>query len=281
MLEECPHCKRKFRFDRIAKHETRCPESKVKPAKLDVVAKLLAGTPGEKHIPEVRRSIQNGVKLPPLKMKNRDDPESDGLQECARCKRRFSAEAMEKHARRCTATPGATPRATPRANSSRLSPLPSEAAQTPQASASRPSSRQKDGRATKDREIRDIREAEREREGRQSQRRESRQSRSRNPNSEVQRTSRDSRDSARGSARDSQNSGSARDSQNSDARSGSARPRTPQTPQTQRRDRCESQEQSESKTGPKVPGYPQNGHRHNAQPSYEQLELDVADWLDE
>ena len=105
MLEECTYCHRKFRFDRIAKHETRCPESKPKPAKLDVAKKLLAGTPGEKHIPEVKLQLLNGAKLPPLAMRKPDDDRLDMLQECSRCKRRFSTEALEKHAKRCTGTP--------------------------------------------------------------------------------------------------------------------------------------------------------------------------------
>eukprot|EP00439_Symbiodinium_sp_Y106_P052739 s1809_g7.t1 len=68
-LEECKYCHRKFRFDRIAKHETRCPESKPKPAKLDVVRKLLQGTPGEQNIPAARQDFLSGKKLPPLPVK--------------------------------------------------------------------------------------------------------------------------------------------------------------------------------------------------------------------
>ncbi|CAK9045735.1 unnamed protein product [Durusdinium trenchii] len=109
MLEECGYCHRKFRFDRIAKHETRCPESKPKPAKLDIAQKLLVGTPGEKHIPDVRRELLNGTKLPPLRVRKWDDS-PDGLRECFRCKRRFSAEALEKHAKRCTASLRPSPR---------------------------------------------------------------------------------------------------------------------------------------------------------------------------
>ena len=108
MLEECSYCHRRFRFDRIAKHETRCPESKPKPAKLDVVRKLLAGTPGEQHIPAARQDVQNGKKLPPLMVKPKESWLADGLDglcECSRCGRRFSQEALEKHARHCSATP--------------------------------------------------------------------------------------------------------------------------------------------------------------------------------
>lgn len=58
-----------------------------------MAAKLLAGTPGEKHIPEVRRTLVACTKLPPLIMKKRDEAgEMDMLRECPRCKRRFSSE---------------------------------------------------------------------------------------------------------------------------------------------------------------------------------------------
>ena len=114
MLEECSYCHRKFRFDRIAKHETRCPESKPKPAKLDVVRKLLAGTPGEQHIPSARQDVLSGKKLPPLPVKPKSDTLflTDDLEECSRCGRRFSQEALAKHTAHCNATPrrASTPR---------------------------------------------------------------------------------------------------------------------------------------------------------------------------
>ena len=112
VLEECCYCHRKFRFDRIAKHETRCPESKPRTAKFDAARKLLGETPGEHHIPDVRELLgrrEGGLgstKLPPLVMKHHNGDGTGAftdLHECNRCKRRFSAEALEKHAKRCNA----------------------------------------------------------------------------------------------------------------------------------------------------------------------------------
>ena len=105
LLEECSYCHRKFRFDRIAKHETRCPESKPKPVKLDVVRKLLAGTPGEQHIPAARQDVQSGKKLPPLILKPQGPWGTEDLSQCNRCGRCFSEEALSKHTRHCNATP--------------------------------------------------------------------------------------------------------------------------------------------------------------------------------
>lgn len=128
LLEECIHCQRKFRFDRIAKHEARCPESKTKPVKLDVAAKLLAGTPGEHHIPEVRQQLLMGVKLPPLKVKQNDltdqaSPHGNrSLLECKRCSRRFSSDALEKHSRHCTARASRSNSRSSRPSSGRLRP---------------------------------------------------------------------------------------------------------------------------------------------------------------
>lgn len=277
ILEECQHCKRKFRFDRIAKHETRCPESKAKPPKLDVVAKLLAGTPGEKHIPEVRRSIQNGITLPPLVMKHRENcEESDGLQECARCKRRFSAEAMEKHARRCTATPGASS-----LGSRRLNPLQSETAETaqPPESASRPSSsRHKDAGGMRsinkdlsgNLEVQEIR----------------KESKRGTPGGTPRGTPRGTRDNSETSEAPAVRSGS-RGSRGSRASHGQReRVQRPLTPKRGMESMESVKTRSTSSTntaGNLRPGYP-NGHSaavQTAQPSYEQLELDVADWLDE
>ena len=134
LLEECIHCRRKFRFDRIAKHEARCPESKAKPVKLDVAAKILAGTPGEHHIPEVRQQLLMGVKLPPLKVQNdladqrqtggqASTPGNRSLLECKRCSRRFSSDALEKHSRHCTARASSRSNSRPsRPSSGRLRP---------------------------------------------------------------------------------------------------------------------------------------------------------------
>ncbi|CAE7816478.1 unnamed protein product [Symbiodinium sp. CCMP2592] len=82
LLEECKYCHRKFRFDRIAKHETRCPESKPKPAKLDVVRKLLQGTPGEQNIPAARQDFLSGKKLPPLPVKPTEPFSSTDVTAC-------------------------------------------------------------------------------------------------------------------------------------------------------------------------------------------------------
>lgn len=116
MLEECSYCKKHFRFDRIAKHETRCMAAKPKPRKFDVVRNLLGGTPAEPYIPQVRQDLASGIKLPPLQINRSGGDGPVGLEECSRCGRSFAPEALEKHSRSCK---GATPRqtATPRAGS--------------------------------------------------------------------------------------------------------------------------------------------------------------------
>eukprot|EP00438_Fugacium_kawagutii_P031165 Skav211899 [mRNA] locus=scaffold2021:79550:81031:- [translate_table: standard] len=204
---------------------------------------------GERHIPEVRRSLQNCVKLPPLKMKSRESQELDGetcfLQECLRCKRRFSAEALEKHVKRCTATPG---------GSGRLNPLP-ERSQTPRSvRPSSSSSRHKDAESETKREA------------------ESRSSRSREKIGRSKTS--EGFDSARGSRERVQ------------------RPLTPKRkPEAvpppvpvETHVKPESVRHKRASAGSSGPGYPHGLQKMGLQrlaPSYEQLELDVADWLNE
>lgn len=96
-LEKCSFCDRYFRFDRVAKHETRCRASKPKPKPFDVVRDLLQGTPCESYIPEVRAEWQNGrFRLPPLK--RQEKTEND---ECLRCGCRFGQEQLERHVKNC------------------------------------------------------------------------------------------------------------------------------------------------------------------------------------
>ena len=45
-LEACIYCHKLFRFDRIAKHETRCTAAKPKPSKFDVARNVLRGACG-------------------------------------------------------------------------------------------------------------------------------------------------------------------------------------------------------------------------------------------
>lgn len=108
-LEECKYCHRKFRFDRIAKHETRCPESKPKPAKLDVVRKLLQGTPGEQNIPAARQDFLSGKKLPPLPVKPTEPFSSTDVTTC-----RYSQHSRRTTPRHAASMPReSTPRHTP------------------------------------------------------------------------------------------------------------------------------------------------------------------------
>lgn len=107
ILEECAFCKRKFSFDRIAKHETRCVAAKPKIEKRDVALHLLGGTVGESLIPDVRRNIKHGVFLPKLRIPSSekydegDDAFNTGLQRCPHCARQFGEEQLEKHLVRC------------------------------------------------------------------------------------------------------------------------------------------------------------------------------------
>ena len=108
-LEECKYCHRKFRFDRIAKHETRCPESKPKPAKLDVVRMLLQGTPGEQNIPAARQDFLSGKKLPPLPVKPTEPFSSTDVTTC-----RYSQHSRRTTPRHAASMPReSTPRHTP------------------------------------------------------------------------------------------------------------------------------------------------------------------------
>eukprot|EP00929_Paragymnodinium_shiwhaense_P039816 TRINITY_DN20863_c0_g1_i1.p1 TRINITY_DN20863_c0_g1~~TRINITY_DN20863_c0_g1_i1.p1 ORF type:complete len:719 (+),score=158.74 TRINITY_DN20863_c0_g1_i1:112-2268(+) len=66
LTEECPYCKRRFRFDRVAKHETRCRAGKPKPSRVDVVGLMLGGCDGEMFIPQAREMIRHRLQLPPL-----------------------------------------------------------------------------------------------------------------------------------------------------------------------------------------------------------------------
>jgi len=97
-LLECVYCHRRFRFDRIAKHETRCPGAKPAPPQYDAVRHALEGTPGESAIPEARKILQQGFVLPPLRTKG---AALDMGEECPRCGRRFNPESLAKHVKHC------------------------------------------------------------------------------------------------------------------------------------------------------------------------------------
>jgi len=117
LLEECQYCHRRFRFDRIAKHETRCMAARPMQSRFDNVRNILGGTVGERNIPSVKRTWQENeggrVRLPPL---GGARATATGY-ECARCGRFFSADALDKHARVCRVQT-AEPRMNPRANDS-------------------------------------------------------------------------------------------------------------------------------------------------------------------
>ncbi|CAD7960997.1 unnamed protein product [Amoebophrya sp. A25] len=103
VLEGCKYCGRKFRFDRIAKHETRCMAGKPKRAKLDLVAHYLRGTPAENYIPQIKAAGKI-TKLPKLaQTANREAGRANGNQ-CPRCLRTFAGDSYVKHVKRCKAT---------------------------------------------------------------------------------------------------------------------------------------------------------------------------------
>jgi len=93
LFEECLHCQKRFRFDRIAKHETRCRAAKPRMKRFDAVFNVLGGTVAEHHIASVRASLQEGVKLPPL--------QAGRLSRCARCGEQMTAEALSEHVASC------------------------------------------------------------------------------------------------------------------------------------------------------------------------------------
>jgi len=112
-LEQCAFCGKEFRFDRIAKHETRCVAAKPKIAKRDVARHLLAGTAGESYIASVKATLQEGVKLPALAATHGSSRrveteterlEREGLRACPRCGRTFGFEQFERHMNICKAS---------------------------------------------------------------------------------------------------------------------------------------------------------------------------------
>lgn len=71
MLEECSFCRKLFRFDRIAKHETRCMAGRDRGMKkFDHIRNALEGTVSECHIDEARRRSANRVQLPSLPIRD-------------------------------------------------------------------------------------------------------------------------------------------------------------------------------------------------------------------
>jgi len=94
---ECKYCHRKFRFDRIAKHETRCASSKPQGPKFDSVTHHLRNTPGAKYIAQIKEEGPI-TSLPIVKKQHQKD---DGRLGCQRCGRRFNPESYEKHVKRC------------------------------------------------------------------------------------------------------------------------------------------------------------------------------------
>jgi len=96
----CKFCERKFRFDRIAKHETRCQSGKPAKKKFDFLSHHLKGTPSEKFVSQIRREGPI-CKLPPIGGGSRTSGPSDGLTECPRCLRRFNPDSFFKHKKIC------------------------------------------------------------------------------------------------------------------------------------------------------------------------------------
>ncbi|CAJ1401785.1 unnamed protein product [Effrenium voratum] len=282
VLEECCYCHRKFRFDRIAKHETRCPESKPRTAKFDAARKLLGGTPGEHHIPDVRELLgrrEGGLgstKLPPLVMKHHNGDGTGAftdLHECNRCKRRFSAEALEKHAKRCNAPLARTSEV----DRPHVRPLgaESEAARRSTPRASRPSSASSAASRSRDPKL--------PRDGRDSNpkpRPEAKPERTSTP-SRAERTSTPSR-----AERTSTPSRAERTSTPSRATRADRPTSSRATPSLPSLSRAEPREPREAHAEPvkassayPLPA-PSAKQDFQGQPSYDQLEIDVADWLD-
>eukprot|EP00397_Hematodinium_sp_SG-2012_P035852 GEMP01038633.1.p1 GENE.GEMP01038633.1~~GEMP01038633.1.p1 ORF type:complete len:588 (+),score=127.92 GEMP01038633.1:121-1884(+) len=94
---ECRFCHRRFRFDRIAKHETRCASRKAPGKKFDSVSHHLRNTPGACYIAQIKAEGPI-TKLPRIGHK---DPMDDGLTGCDRCGRRFNPESFVKHKKSC------------------------------------------------------------------------------------------------------------------------------------------------------------------------------------
>ena len=204
-------------------------------------------------------------------MKRENVEGSDGLQECTRCKRRFSAEAMEKHARRCTATPGEP-------SARRLNPLQSETSQPPE-SASRPSSsRHKDagGPRSINKDLSGNLEAQEI--GKESKRGTLRATPGGTPG-----WTRANSETSEAPAFRSGSRGSRGSRASHGQREQVQRPLTPKRGMESMESVKTRSTSSTITAGNSRPGYP-NGPSaavQTAQPSYEQLELDVADWLDE
>ncbi|CAD7962024.1 unnamed protein product [Amoebophrya sp. A120] len=104
VLEQCKFCARKFRFDRIAKHETRCQAGKPKVTKFDHVAHFLRGTPAENRIREIKAAGKL-TKLPKLiSVEQTQGLSKTNQNQCPRCLRSFNYDSYVKHVKRCKAT---------------------------------------------------------------------------------------------------------------------------------------------------------------------------------
>lgn len=93
----CKFCERKFRFDRIAKHETRCQSGKPAKKKFDYISHHLKNTPSQHYVSQIKKEGPVG-KLPPIGGARNYD---DGLTECPRCLRRFNPDSFFKHKNIC------------------------------------------------------------------------------------------------------------------------------------------------------------------------------------